>query len=126
MSASSNSDHFYQFTSISHAPLKIEMPHHYHAVNETEELSENHDTISNEIMFLIFLIVVANWISTYLTKACRIETKSRRQRHSRITLSNNKLSPRANSKFGSSASSASSVSDTESNRSEDLGEYKMT
>ena len=70
--STSENAHYYKFTNISHAPIKIEMPHHYHAVNETEELSENHDTISNEIMFLIFLIVIANWISTFLSKYCRI------------------------------------------------------
>ena len=40
------------------------LPHMVHAVNKTEELDEDsHETLSDEILIVISLLVLASWLS---------------------------------------------------------------
>ena len=48
------------------------MPHHWHALNKTMEFEEDHETLSNEIMILLFLMGLASWFSSCANKWCRI------------------------------------------------------
>ena len=55
------------------------MPHHWHTINSTLEFEEEHETLSNEIMILLFLMGCASWFSTCANKWCKITQRQRKQ-----------------------------------------------
>jgi hypothetical protein len=55
----------------------IYLPHTFHQVNKTHELEENHETLSDEILIVIFLIVLSGWLhSMIFRKFCSIRNKN--------------------------------------------------
>ena len=44
------------------------------------EFEEGHETLSNEIMILLFLMGCASWFSSCANKWCRITQRKRKQR----------------------------------------------